>query len=202
MTSRSTATRGRRWRRSSAFRGARAFFSRSTGSRTRTFSRGLLGRDLGPALVDALGREKEEQYRTLYRPHLAPVAGAQALIDKLRATGIKIALASSAPPENRTMVLEGLGWSETFHAVIVPEGMPGKPAPDIFLATAKALEVVPSECLVFEDAWAGVKAAATAGMTVIGITTNADPGVLERAGAIKTIPDFTTLPDDLGTLMP
>ena len=43
----------------------------------------LLGREVGPALVEALAREKEEQYRTLYRPHLAPVRGAAALLARL-----------------------------------------------------------------------------------------------------------------------
>lgn len=161
----------------------------------------LLGRDVGPSLLDALGREKEEHYRDLYRPHLAPVAGANELLAKLRRSGIKLALASSAPPENRRMVVEGLGWDAHFDAFIVPEGMPSKPAPDIFLAAAKTLGVEPAECLVFEDAWNGVKAAKTAGMTVIGVTTNVDAEVLLRAGAVATIKDFTALPDDLGSFL-
>jgi beta-phosphoglucomutase len=154
----------------------------------------LLGRDVGPALLETLGREKEEHYRRLYQPHLAPVAGANELLQQLRAAGVKLALASSAPPENRLMVLEGLGWSESFDALIIPDDMPSKPAPDIFLAAAKRLGVEPAECLAFEDAWNGVKAAATAGMTVIGVTTNVDAEVLLRAGAVTTIPDFTKLP--------
>lgn len=161
----------------------------------------LLGRELGPALLESLGREKEEHYRSLYRPHLAPVAGANELIARLRSTGVKLALASSSPPENRAMVLDGLSWNDTFDAVIVPEGIPGKPAPDIFLAAAKALDVPPSACLVFEDAWNGVKAASTAGMTVVGVTTNVTEEVLVRGGAVRTIADFTTLPDDLDELL-
>jgi len=43
----------------------------------------------------------------------------------------------------------------------------GKPAPDIFLAAAKKLEVEPQDCLVFEDSDNGVKAAHKAGMTII-----------------------------------
>jgi HAD superfamily hydrolase (TIGR01509 family) len=161
----------------------------------------LLGRDVGPSLVEALGREKEEHYRALYQPHLAPVAGANALLMRLRNASIKLALASSAPPENRAMVLDGLSWNQTFDAVIVPEGMPGKPAPDIFLAAAKALDVPPSACLVFEDAWNGVKAATTAGMSVVGVTTNVEAEVLLRAGALCTIADFSGLPDDLDSLL-
>jgi HAD superfamily hydrolase (TIGR01509 family) len=162
----------------------------------------LLGRDVGPGMLEALGREKEEHYRALYRPHLAPVAGANELFARLRAAGVKLALASSSPPENRAMVLDGLEWNGTFDAIVVPEGMPGKPAPDIFYAAARALDVPPSSCLVFEDAWNGVKAASTAGMTVVGLTTNVDAEVLLRGGAVTTIKDFTALPEDLDTLLP
>jgi HAD superfamily hydrolase (TIGR01509 family) len=160
----------------------------------------LLGRDVGPALLETLGREKEEHYRELYRPHLSPVAGANELFARLRAAGIKVALASSAPAENRAMVLDGLGW--TFDALIIPDDMPSKPAPDIYLAAARTLNVEPGECLVFEDAWNGVKSAATAGMTVIGVTTNVDAEVLLRAGAVTTIADFTALPADLQAFLP
>jgi beta-phosphoglucomutase len=161
----------------------------------------LLGRDVGPSLLEALGREKEEHYRTLYRPHLAPVAGANELLARLRKAGIKLALASSSPRENRAMVLDGLSWNDTFDAVVIPEGIPGKPAPDIFFAAAKALDVPNDACLVFEDAWNGVKAATTAGMTVVGVTTNVEAEVLLRGGAVTTIADFTALPDDLDSLL-
>jgi HAD superfamily hydrolase (TIGR01509 family) len=161
----------------------------------------LLGRDLGPAILEELGRQKEEHYRSLYRPHIAAVAGANELLARLRSRGVKLALASSSPPENRGMVLDALSWTRTFDAVIVPEGIPGKPAPDIFLAAAKELDVPPSASLVFEDAWNGVKAAATAGMSVIGVTTNVEADVLLRGGAVCTIADFTALPDDLDVFL-
>lgn len=161
----------------------------------------LLGRDVGPSLIEALGREKEDHYRKLYQPHLAPVAGANELMTRLKNAGIKLALASSAPPENRLLVLEGLGWNDRFDALIIPDDMPGKPAPDIYLAAAKTLGVEPAECIAFEDAWNGVKSAKTAGMTVIGVTTNVDAEVLLRGGAVTTIKDFTTLPEDLGSYL-
>jgi len=156
----------------------------------------LLGRDVDPETILALGKEKEERYRTLYRPHLAPLRGAPELLARLRAAGVRLAVASSAPIENRAMVLEGLGWTHTFDAVVASEGLRGKPAPDIFLAAARTLGVLPSECLVFEDAVNGVLSAVAAGMTVVGITTNVPRDELLAAGAVRAFPDFVSLTDD------
>jgi beta-phosphoglucomutase family hydrolase len=162
----------------------------------------LLGRDIGPALVEALGREKEEQYRALYRPHLAPVRGAEELFARLRSAGVKLGLASSSPEENRRMVLEGLKWSDAFDVVVVPTDLPGKPAPDIYLAAAERLDAPPAACIAFEDAENGVRSASAAGMFVIGVTTNVPAAALREAGASLTIADFTELPADLDALLP
>src|SRR3954471_13961185 len=69
----------------------------------------FLGRALSAAEIQALSDEKEETYRALYRPKLAPHRGANELLERLRAAGVKLAVASSAPPANRAMVLDGLG---------------------------------------------------------------------------------------------
>ena len=151
----------------------------------------LLGREVGPSLLDTLANEKEATYRTLYRPHMAPVKGATELFARLRGRGVKLAVASSAPDENRTMVLEGLGWSTAFDAVILPHDLPGKPAPDIYLEAARSLGVKPVDCLAFEDAVNGVRSAHSANMLVVGVTTNVPATTLRAAGAQLTIADFT-----------
>jgi HAD superfamily hydrolase (TIGR01509 family) len=161
----------------------------------------LLGREIGPALAEVLGREKDEHYRALFRPHLAPLAGANALLARLRVAGLKLALATSTSRENRAMVLDGLSWNGAFDAVIDAEGVPSKPAPDIFLAAAAALDVSPSACLVFEDTWNGVKGATSAGMHAVGLTTGVTAEVLLRGGAVRTIADYTELPGDLESLL-
>jgi beta-phosphoglucomutase len=107
---------------------------------------------------------------------------------------VKLAVASSAPPENRALVIEGLGWQDRFDAVVASEGLAGKPAPDIFLAAAKALGVEPHECIAFEDAVNGVRAAATAGMRVVAITTTVDAATLRSAGAAITAAHFDEVP--------
>jgi beta-phosphoglucomutase-like phosphatase (HAD superfamily) len=73
----------------------------------------------------------------------------------------------------------------------------GKPAPDIFLAAARALSVSPTQCVVFEDAPNGVRAGVAAGCAVIGVTTTVDAQTLEEAGATWTLPDFRSLPPSL-----
>jgi beta-phosphoglucomutase len=150
----------------------------------------ILGRAVPPDELRALEREKEERYRDLYRPHLAPLRGANELLDRLHAAGVKLAFASSAPPDNRALVIEGLGWQQRFDIVVASEGLPGKPAPDVFLAAAKQLDVAPNECVVFEDAVNGVRAAVAAGMKVVGITSTVDAATLRSAGAAITAAHF------------
>lgn len=168
-----------------------AIFQSTNGSKNADIFPRLLGRDIGPSMVQTLADAKELRYRELYRPHMAPVAGATELFARLRDKGVKLAIASSAPDENRSMVLEGLGWATTFDAVILPHDLPGKPAPDIYLAAARTLGVEPEECIAFEDAFNGVKAAHDARMLVVGVTTNVPAATLTEAGAALTIADFT-----------
>ena len=141
----------------------------------------LLGRPLPPEELRALAEEKEEAYRTLYRPHLAPLAGTAALLDRLVASGVRIAVASAAPRANRELVLGGLGWHTRFERVIGGEDAPrGKPAPDLYLAAAKGLGVDPAECVAFEDAVNGVKSAVAAGMKAAAVLTTTPAEVLTR----------------------
>ena len=162
----------------------------------------FLGRALTRAEIDALSDEKESTYRALYEPKLAPHRGATELLDRLRAAGVKLAVASSAPPANRSMVLDGLAWSERFDAVVASEGLRGKPAPDIFLAAASCIGVAPTACVAFEDAANGIQAAAAAGMIVVGITTNVSAAALVDAGARFTATDFLSLPAELDAMLP
>jgi beta-phosphoglucomutase family hydrolase len=162
----------------------------------------FLGRTLTRAESEALSDEKEAAYRALYAPVLVAHRGAPELLDRLRRAGMKLAVASSAPPANRAMVLDGLGWNERFDAVVASEGLRGKPAPDIFLAAADRLGVEPAACIAFEDAANGVQAAAAAGMLVVGVTTNVPAVSLVAAGARFTIADFVTLPAELDAMLP
>lgn len=157
----------------------------------------LVGREVTAEEAARLVERKEGMYRALYAPHLALVAGGQELLTRLRAAKIPVAIASSAPPENRAMVIDGLGLGAYVDVVVATEHLPGKPAPDVFLEAARQLGVPPAECLAFEDAVNGVRSAAGAGMTVGAVTTNNSAETLLGAGATFAVADFASLPPEI-----
>jgi beta-phosphoglucomutase len=179
-----------------------AMFQSFNGMKNEDIFPGVLGRAVGQDELERLSRTKEERYRALYGPHLSPLRGAEALLSRLREGGMRLAVASSAPAENRAMVLGGLGWEGRFDAVVVAEGLRGKPHPDIFLAAAEQLDLPPAACVAFEDAPNGVRSAAAAGMLVVGMTTNNPAEDLLAAGARFTAADFESLPAELRAALP
>lgn len=162
----------------------------------------FLGREVTEEEIATLGERKERAYRAMYRPHLALVTGAHDLLERLHASSVPVAIASSAPPANREMVIDGLGLDAFVRVVVAAEHLPGKPAPDVFLEAARQLGVDPRDCLAFEDAENGVRAAVAAGMCVGAITTNNTSEKLLSAGAHFAAPDFTALPPNVAARLP
>lgn len=154
----------------------------------------LVGRSLSESELDELAERKESAYRAMYRPHLALVPGARALFDRLKRARIPMAIASSSPPANRAMVIDGLHLRDWVDVVIEAEHLPGKPAPDVFLAAARGLGVPAKDCLAFEDAVIGIRAATAAGMLVGAVTTNSAAETLLEAGAHFAVATFEELP--------
>jgi beta-phosphoglucomutase len=106
--------------------------------------------------------------------------GVKEMIQKIRANGINIALASSS--KNADTVLTLLNIKNLFDVIV--DGtmiIHTKPDPEIFLLAAKKLNLPPSHCLVFEDAEAGVEAAIAAGMKCVGVGS---PQQLSKANEI------------------
>src|SRR5579859_3673356 len=94
--------------------------------------------------------------------------GVNELIKSIRASGIKVALASSS--KNADTVLNLLNIKEYFDVIVDGTMITHtKPDPEIFLLAAKKLDIPVSQCLVFEDAEAGVEAALAAGMKCVGV---------------------------------
>jgi beta-phosphoglucomutase family hydrolase len=128
------------------------------------------GRD--EAALKALLNEKEEFYRQAYAPFLAPINGLENFLTKLKNAGVKMAMATSATVEDIDFILNKIPIRGDFD-VIVNSSMVSKPKPNpqIFLKAAETLNRNTAQCVVFEDSFAGIKAARAAGMKVIAITT-------------------------------
>ena len=96
--------------------------------------------------------------------------GLNELLNWLDANNFKIAIATSSAMEFVEFYLAHADIKYKFqHIITWRAGMKGKPAPDIFLAAAKELNLKPEACLVLEDSYNGIKAAHAAGMQSIMI---------------------------------
>lgn len=107
---------------------------------------------------------------------IGPMPGAARLLDALP-FGCW-AVATSGPRSGATARLRAARLPAPRALVCAEDVTRGKPSPDVYLAAAVRLEVAPSECLVVEDAPAGVEAARAAGMRVIGLRTTHPPDQL------------------------
>ena len=103
--------------------------------------------------------------------------GSLEFINELRNAGIRVAIGSAS--KNTPMILERIGIKDMFNAVadgnIVSKA---KPDPEVFIKAAEMVGIEPGNCVVFEDAVAGVQAALNAGMMCIGIGS---PKILNKA---------------------
>lgn len=94
--------------------------------------------------------------------------GAREYLEKLRSAGVKTALGSAS--KNAGLILRLLNITGLFDAIIDGTKVSqAKPDPEVFLAACRELQLPPEQCVVFEDAVAGIQAAKAAGIPVIGI---------------------------------
>lgn len=184
------------WRETMAAEGVRITreqFLATFGLRNDSIVPQWVGPGTAPERIARIGDAKETCYRRLVRQGgLAPLPGAAEWIQRLREEGWQQAIASSAPRRNVEVVLEVLGFSGYFQAIVSAEDVPqGKPDPQVFLVAASRLGVPAAGCIVVEDAAAGIEAARRAGMPSIG---------LSRAGAALAadlvVHSLAELPED------
>ncbi len=123
-----------------------------------------------PDSVDELSRDKTEYQIEHLDGNVKPLPGLFELLDEIDRRGLAKAVASSGQRSYVEAVLQNTQLIDRFSVIITGDDVSrGKPAPDVFLAAARALQVKPQSCLVLEDAPAGVQAAKAAGMFCIAI---------------------------------
>lgn len=162
----------------------------------------LFGRTLTPAEIERYSREKEQIYREMLSG-VTPLPGLQRFLDILEQQQIRIGLATSAPRENVAPTLETLGIAGRFAAITLGDEVPhGKPAPDIFLETARRLGQPTDRCVVFEDSHAGIAAAHAAGMRCIALATTHTADDLRAAAPDLIVADYDELLRVMPSLLP
>jgi len=94
--------------------------------------------------------------------------GAKQFLNEAKTAGFKIALGSAS--KNALTILNRLNLTDLFDAVVDGNKVSkAKPDPEVFLLAAQQLGLVPEQCVVFEDASAGIEAARRAGMKCVGV---------------------------------
>jgi beta-phosphoglucomutase family hydrolase len=148
-------------------------FTKHFGQRNDTIIRDTVGIDISQEELDDIADRKEKAYRRLVAENIQALSGAIDLLKALEKDSIPSAIASSAPPENVDVIIKGLGITKLFQAIACGrEVTEGKPSPQIFLKAAEKLGVKPIDCVVIEDAVAGVAGAKRAGMKCVAVTNS------------------------------
>jgi beta-phosphoglucomutase family hydrolase len=148
--------------------------------------------------IHALGTRKNELVLELIaKQGVEPYEGSVRFVEKARELGLRRAVVSSST--NCREVLAAAGIEHLFEARIdgiaaEREGLAGKPAPDTFLAGARAVGVDPPAAAVFEDAQAGVEAGHAGGFGfVVGVDRTGQAEALRRRGADVVVEDLSEL---------
>lgn len=143
------------------------------------------GMNLDEEKIETLNHERDLLYLGVMKETgIRTLPGAKELIKSLKSEGIRIALASSTNSSILAQILPQIGLEDAFDAVVGGDQVQkGKPAPDIFLLAAKKSGVAPKECLVIEDANAGLQAAKAAGMRVLMVRNDRIRQQREKADA-------------------
>ncbi|MGH2716376.1 MAG: HAD family hydrolase [Thermoleophilaceae bacterium] len=147
-----------------------------------------------------LGDRKNELVLKLIREEGVEVyEGSLDFVKEARRQGLRRAVVSSSA--NTHEVLTSVGIEDLFEAVVdglvaQRDGLAGKPAPDTFLAGARALGVEPARAAVFEDALAGVEAGRAGDFGwVVGVNRTGQADALSAHGADVVVDDLSELMD-------
>nr|GLL44856.1 haloacid dehalogenase-like hydrolase domain-containing protein Sgpp isoform X2 [Ipomoea trifida] len=135
--------------------------------------------------------DKEALFRSLAKEKVKPIDGLCKLKKWIEDRGLKRAAVTNAPRPNAELIIEILGLSDFFNAVIVgSECEHAKPFPDPYLKALEMLKVSKDHTIIFEDSVSGIKAGVAAGVPVIGLTTQNPAHLLMEAKPAFLIKDY------------
>lgn len=116
---------------------------------------------------------KRERYDFLLQTEQLPVIPETvSLVRRLCAEGIPHAIGTGSVPAGALATMRSAGIEDLFEIVVTPDDVGpgrGKPQPDIFLLCAQRMGVRPEDCVVFEDADPGIRAAQAGGMDYVRV---------------------------------
>jgi HAD superfamily hydrolase (TIGR01509 family) len=148
--------------------------------------------------IRELGYQKEAIYREIYAPIIEPQRGLLDFLAEAEGAGLRSAVGSSGYRVNVDFVLERCDIGRYFEAIVAGDEVTRcKPDPEIYLTAAAKLGLEPLECIVFEDAEAGIEAAKRAGIKVVALATTFSRDFLEKTAADAIVDDFTQLSVDM-----
>jgi len=135
----------------------------------------------GMAVLD----HKEALFRELAATEIHAVPGLFALLNLADAAGIAMAAVTNAPRANAELILDGLGITHRFQALVIgAELAHGKPHPLPYLEGLRLLGADAAVSVAFEDSRTGIASATAAGLATIGLRTSLDNAPLRAAGAV------------------
>lgn len=136
--------------------------------------------------IHRLSLRKETLYREIIvKERLTPLPGVVEFLSVLKDLCIPCAIGSSTHRINIQVALQQLGIGNFFDEIVCGEDVTeGKPDPQIFLVAAQKIKCRPKQCVVFEDAPAGIAAAHNGGMKAVGIATTRPASMLKAADIV------------------
>ena len=152
-----------------------------------------------PYILETYFSDRTEEYRQMitkestdYEKEMdfPPLAGAIDFIHLLKDHGVTVGLVTSSDDSKLVRAFKELHLDNVFDTIVSADRITkGKPDPMCYLLAAKDLGVSPSECVVFEDSFNGIRSAHDAGMRIIGLSTSNSEDSL-RDKVFDVIPDF------------
>ncbi len=135
------------------------------------------------AMLEKKNRIYRDKLQDLTEADILP--GVITLLEDINKNNLLTAVGSSS--KNTPLILKRIGLDKSFDTVVDGNSIrKSKPDPEVFIKCAQQLKTNPGDCVVYEDAAAGIEAALAAGMVAIGVGENKLPGAHRMAKTLKS----------------